>query len=290
MLRPTLFGLTALAAALVSSAPPAPGRAAPAPAPAVKGKELVPAPTLEARFTDGSVLNLKVLDDKITLETAYGRLVIPVADIYEIEFATRIPDDAARQINAAAVDLGSSTQEKRDAASTKLEKFHRLAYAALSKAEGHNDPEVRKRVRKLLDMIRRTVPENLLKVVPHDVIQTKDSRIAGRIAESAFKGETFQFGEGPPTLTAYQGQIGQTFVFSVTGALNAGAVWGTDFYTLDSALATAAVHAGVLRPGMTGNVTVRLHGPRNGFTGSMRNGVASHPFAQFPGAYEIVKK
>ena len=316
MLRPTLLVLTAFVAALVASTPAAPGRAAPAPA--VTDKEIVaPTPSIEARFTDGSVIKLAILDTKITLETPYGKLLIPVADILEIEFATRIPDEAARQVAAAIVDLGSSTFEKREAASKKLDKLQRLAYSGLLKVEEDKDPEVKKRVHKLLESIRRGVPSEMLSVVPHDVIHTQDSRIAGRIVETTFKGETAQFGEvkvklgqmmtmrslrhkkeaptvaavpGPPTLTAHQGQVGQTFVFTVTGNIAAGTVWGTDIYTLDSALAAAAVHAGVLQPGKTGKVTVKIHGPRAGFNGSIRNGVQSQPFAQFPGAYEIVKK
>ena len=316
MLRPMLFGCTALVAVLVSSTPEAPGRAAPAPAVKEKEKELSPVPSVEARFTDGSVLKFKVLDDKITLETAYGKLVIPLADVYEIEFATRVPDETSRQIAAAIADLGSSTFERREAASKKLERLQRLAYPALLKVEEDKDSEVKKRAARLLDTIRKSVAEELLKVTPHDVIHTKDSRIAGRIAESTFKGETTQFGEvkvrlgdvltlrslthkkealavaampGPATLAAHQGQVGQTFVFTVTGNLLAGAVWGTDFYTLDTALAAAAVHAGVLQPGKTGNVKVKIHGPRANFDGTMKNGVQSHPFGQYPG-YEILKK
>ena len=95
--------------------------------------------------------------------------------------------------------------------------------------------------------------------------------------------------QGPINLNAHQGQVGQTFVFTVTGVV-AGTVWGTDFYTLDSALAAAAVHAGVLQPGKTGRVTVKIHPARVGFNGTMKNGVQSQPYAQFPGAYEIVKK
>ncbi len=52
----------------------------------------------------------------------------------------------------------------------------------------------------------------------------------------------------PGNLTAYRDRVGQTFYFDVTGA-TAGTVWGNVIYTDDSALAAAAVHAGVLAPG-----------------------------------------
>ena len=317
MIRPTLIVLCALAAGLLAAGPPLPGRSAPAPAPVGKGKGADGVPVLEASFTDGSVMKLKILDDKMTLKTPYGKLVIPLADVHEVEFATRIPEEAARQVAAAVSDLGSSEFKKREAASEKLSKLHRLAYSALLKAEADKDPEVQKRARKLLEWVRKEVSEDLLKVVEHDVVHTQNSKISGRIEEVTFKGETAQFGEvkvklsdvvvlrslaykkeekagpglpDPGTLTAYEGQVGKTFTFRVTGMVIGGPVWGTDFYTLDSALAVAAVHAGVVQPGKAGSVTVKMHGPRVGFVGSVRNGVMSAHFPQYPGAYEIVKK
>jgi hypothetical protein len=118
----------------------------------------------------------------------------------------------------------------------------------------------------------------------------------------------------PGTLMAFQGAAGRTLAFTVTGAA-AGApavppgggpigpggfilipggvppagVWGTDVYTLDSALALAAVHAGVVRPGQTKVVRVTILGPQGGFTGSTRNGVTSQPFGPFPGGFKFVK-
>ena len=51
----------------------------------------------------------------------------------------------------------------------------------------------------------------------------------------------------PGTLLRRYEQVGKTFHFRVTGT-NEGPVWGTDLYTADSHLATAAVHAGALAP------------------------------------------
>ena len=50
----------------------------------------------------------------------------------------------------------------------------------------------------------------------------------------------------PETLEGYGGKIGDKFTFRVTGATT-GSVWGTGPYTLDSGLATAAVHAAKAR-------------------------------------------
>src|ERR1700710_91297 len=46
----------------------------------------------------------------------------------------------------------------------------------------------------------------------------------------------------PGNLTDYRDKVGQTFVFTVTGASD-GSVYGDGVYTDDSQIATAAVHA-----------------------------------------------
>jgi len=79
---------------------------------------------------------------------------------------------------------------------------------------------------------------------------------------------------------------GATYYFRVTGAVD-GSVWGTDIYTGDSALAAAAVHAGVLKPGETAVVRVRVMPPLAQYQGSIRNGVTSHAYGRFGTAYSV---
>src|SRR5690242_18829304 len=47
---------------------------------------------VEVRFTDGSTLKVKLRDEKLELQTPYGKLLIPAADVRQIDFATRVPD------------------------------------------------------------------------------------------------------------------------------------------------------------------------------------------------------
>lgn len=61
---------------------------------------------------------------------------------------------------------------------------------------------------------------------------------------------------------------------SVTGS-TAGAVWGTDVYTTNSDIGTAAVHAGLIAPGQTATIRVFIVGRQFSFSGSARNGVTS---------------
>jgi hypothetical protein len=50
----------------------------------------------------------------------------------------------------------------------------------------------------------------------------------------------------PNRLYELSEKTGETFYFEVTGNGSA-PIWGTDVYTFDSALATTAVHAGILK-------------------------------------------
>jgi hypothetical protein len=90
----------------------------------------------------------------------------------------------------------------------------------------------------------------------------------------------------PGTLTNQRGEAGKSFFFEVTGA-NTGSVWGTDVYTDDSALATAAVHAGVLTVGQKGVVKVTILPGQDSYTSSTRNGVTSGSWGNWHGSYRV---
>lgn len=90
----------------------------------------------------------------------------------------------------------------------------------------------------------------------------------------------------PGRLTAFRAQVGKTLCFRVTGALG-GSLWGTNIYTADSTLATAAVHAGVLKPGQTGIVKVTLLAGVAAHVGSTQNGVTSSGYGPYPFSYQV---
>jgi hypothetical protein len=270
---------------------------------------------VEVRFADSSILKLKLKDDRLPVTTRYGKLLIPLADIRKIDFATRIPADMARRIEAAIADLGSADFPKREAAGKELLALREKAYPSLLEAAKSKDPEVARRAEDLVRRLRESVPEEMLVFRKQDVIYTEDAHFSGKIETEVLKAGTLAFGEvelklvnlrnlrnlavaepeevvaaepDPGALYNYQQHVGKKFAFRVTGAIN-GSVWGTDMYTLDSNLATAAVHAGILKVGQTGVVKVMILGPQAVFNGSARNGVNSSPWGTYPGAYQFVK-
>jgi|GEM_PF-338386 len=94
----------------------------------------------------------------------------------------------------------------------------------------------------------------------------------------------------PGMLCDYRGHDGRSFLFQVVGrASNAGSVWGTDIYTDDSTLASAAVHAGVLADGQEGVVKVTILPGLSSYRGSTRNGYTSYEYGPFDGSYSIAQ-
>jgi hypothetical protein len=90
----------------------------------------------------------------------------------------------------------------------------------------------------------------------------------------------------PGNLSAYSQRFGETFVFSVTGRVS-GAIYGAETYTTDSDLATAAVHAGLLKDGETGVVQATIVQSPNQFASTTANGITSRAWQSYPAAYTL---
>jgi LCCL domain-containing protein len=274
---------------------------------------------MEVQLADESVLKLLLADERIEIVTPHGTLFIPTDEIRRIEFAQRLPEETTRRIAGLMERLGNPDSETQEQATAELLELKEQAYLALVKATKAGDPQLAPRAAVVLKKLRSKLTRRDLALRDDDLIETAEAKVAGRIAKPALKVSTSQFGElalkladarslrhqslapkppppepedalpDPGNLTAYQGRIGQTLAFRVTGAV-AGTVWGTDVYTTDSQLAMAAVHAGIVRIGETGVVRVKIIPSPPTFAGSRRNGILSQPYGRYPAAYQILKK
>jgi|GEM_PF-2602251 len=92
--------------------------------------------------------------------------------------------------------------------------------------------------------------------------------------------------QNPGSMTAYVNRLNQSFFVDIIGNTNGG-VWGTEFYTYDSTLAAACVHAGVLKHGQRGIVKVTMIRSPNAHTGSTLNGVRSSDWGVYPASYTL---
>lgn len=88
----------------------------------------------------------------------------------------------------------------------------------------------------------------------------------------------------PINLINYRNRVGQTFSFTITGKSGKN-VWGTKIYTDDSNLATAAVHAGIIKHNETKTVDVEILPGQLSYQGSIQNGIVSEPFSGWAGSY-----
>ena len=66
-----------------------------------------------------------------------------------------------------------------------------------------------------------------------------------------------------------------------------GSIYGSDLYTTDSTLATAAVHAGLLRAGETGVIKVTIEAGAGAYNSTARNGVTSNSWGSYHASYKV---
>jgi hypothetical protein len=91
---------------------------------------------------------------------------------------------------------------------------------------------------------------------------------------------------GAGDLQELRDKVGQSIETDLVGSTQ-GRVWGTDIYTDDSSPAAAAVHAGVLRDGESGRVTITILPAQDSYQGSDRHGVSSQPWQTWGGSFRI---
>jgi len=67
-------------------------------------------------------------------------------------------------------------------------------------------------------------------------------------------------------------------------------LWGTDLYTDDSSICTAAVHAGLVTTAAGGTVTVEIRPGAASYSGTSRNGVGSRGYGGWHGSFVFIRK
>jgi hypothetical protein len=88
--------------------------------------------------------------------------------------------------------------------------------------------------------------------------------------------------------TRYRPLIGQAFVFVCPPNGTFWQIWGTDIYTDDSSVCTAAVHRGVITRERGGSVTIIMRKGLDEYKGSARNGVTTEFWGIWEGSYEVI--
>jgi hypothetical protein len=85
----------------------------------------------------------------------------------------------------------------------------------------------------------------------------------------------------------FKGEAGQTYRFSCPAAGTAAGIYGSDVYTDDSSICTAAVHAGSITRAQGGMVTIEIRPGRSTYGSTLRHGIKSMNWGEYPRSFVV---
>jgi hypothetical protein len=148
----------------------------------------------EVRFTDESVVRMVIIQEKLDVETKYGKLTVPTADVVKIDFGLHIPPDVEKKILQAIEDLGSENYKTREVAVKDLVGFGPYAYPQVYKASKSDQPEVQKRALLALEKLKSKYAKHNLRTREEDVIVTANFTVVGKITTPTMRAKAENFG------------------------------------------------------------------------------------------------
>lgn len=86
----------------------------------------------------------------------------------------------------------------------------------------------------------------------------------------------------------HRAAVGERFTYRCEAPGEPNVIWGTDTYTDDSSVCTAAVHAGLITYEDGGAVTIEMRPGQASYEATNRNGVDSHSWASWDGSFVFV--
>ena len=117
---------------------------------------------------------------------------------------------------------------------------------------------------------------------PHSfVFKTPNTDALVRVADEA----TPVLWNTAATLGSFE--VGRTLKVSCPANGKESNVWGTDTYTLDSSICTAAVHAGKIKLETGGPVTIEMRPGESSYKGSERNGIKTNDYEQYGSSFVV---
>ena len=86
------------------------------------------------------------------------------------------------------------------------------------------------------------------------------------------------------------GKEGQQFTLTCpANGEYSGRLWGTDYYTDDSSICTAAVHSGLITKASGGTVRIELRAGASSYQGTTRNGLSSSNYGSWGGTFIFIR-
>lgn len=152
-------------------------------------------------FSDGSQVSGKITAAHVTIETAYGKLKIPTAEITSVTFARRASEESEKKIRALIRGLSSDRHGERERASRELEQAGPIAMSPLGRLFNEkdalqgaaNDAETCRRAEAIYNRLKVQWGEQHEGL--EDRIDAANMGVSGKIVEDAFEFETWSLGK-----------------------------------------------------------------------------------------------
>lgn len=272
--------------------------------------------THRVELRDGASLPVWPEPQTITFTLEQGRLSIPIVEVDRITLAARPTDERRQMIDGLIQAVASKSPQAAQA----IDRLKALGVEAFPIVKQYCDalPEGQSGgVEELLTAWEESGAIGKSELAGFDVIVVGEDRFVGRIEETSLLfrsqslgGLTIEIGDlatlakaevaetaeeaatgevlpDPGSLIQFSHKLNEKLRFQVVGAAD-GSVWGSDLYTADSSLATAAVHAGALEIGESGIVVVEILPGENAYESSVQNGISSRPWNAYSLSYRII--
>jgi|GEM_PF-1932390 len=206
----------------------------------------------------------------------------------DLLYSDEIPPDAKRLLDRAdhaIADVRESTKREiaaiQESAQREIEAIRTRSKAEEATVSAKASQDLSPVLRELFAQLKGLQGEHML-------AGRLDEALAIRSRLRSLRGDLFGIKTDPGNLSDYgSGDIGKSILFDIVGSA-IGNVWGHGLYTGDSSVATAAVHAGVLRDGERGVVRVNIvDGSESAFDSIDRYGIRSSEYGNFTVAFTV---
>jgi len=203
-------------------------------------------------------------------------------------FSDDLPPDAKRLLDEAESTIAEVRERTKretiaiqEAADREIEAIRTRSKADIARSNAKASQELSPLLRDLFARLKALQTEHML-------AGRLDEALAIRGRLRSLRGDLFGIKPDPGNMTDYAAaDLGKSYLFDIVGSTD-GNVWGHGLYTGDSAVASAAVHAGVLRDGERGVVRVTLvDGSESVFEAIERYGIRSLEYGNYTVAFTV---
>ena len=141
--------------------------------------------SVRAELKDGNLVVGRIVVENFEVKTAYGKLTIPVGEVYKIKVGKAADKELVEKIEKLIEQLGAEEFKDRKAAMDELLELGNVVLSDLRKALKSEDEEVRKNAETLISDIEQQFP-NEEEIIDDDEIVTKRFTIRGTILQDEF--------------------------------------------------------------------------------------------------------